>query len=296
MNLTAFGATGGVGREVVTQALDAGHNVRAYVRNPAKLDLAHPNLTVITGELTDREAVQRAVGGADAVISALGPSLDRKATGMPLVDGTRTIVEAMQAEGVERYIGMATPSLRDPRDTRSLLGLVVPRMGRTFFPRAPRELLEMSQIVTGSSLNFTIARFTQPKDGERTGSTRSGFLGQDNSAPPSPAPTSPASCSPRRSTRVSPRRARDQQLTHHAGAAAATAFHASVRAGGHLPHPRGAPSFVHASERCRVRGVRRSRRTKNSSVDQTGLDYCSSMRCGSELGEDVLFVDSGQRR
>ena len=179
MNLTAFGATGVVGREVVTQALDAGHNVRAYVRNPAKLDLTHPNLTVIPGELTDRDAVRRAVRDADAVISALGPSLDRKATGMPLVDGTRTIVEAMQAEGVERYIGMATPSLRDPRDTRSLLGLVVPFMGRTFLKRAYRELLDMSQLVTGSPLNWTIARFTQPKDGERTGTVPAGFLGQD---------------------------------------------------------------------------------------------------------------------
>ena len=93
-------------------------DVTAYVRNPSKLNVTHPNLTVIAGELTDREAVQRAVHGADSVISALGPSLDRKATGMPLVDGTRTIVDAMRAERVERYIGMATPSLRDPRDKR----------------------------------------------------------------------------------------------------------------------------------------------------------------------------------
>src|SRR4051812_30828681 len=109
MKLTVFGATGGVGREGVTQALYAGHDVRVYVRNPGKLELTHPSLTVITGGLTDRAAVQHAVSGADAVISALGPSLDRKATGMPLVDGTRTILDAMRAEGVDRYIGMATP-------------------------------------------------------------------------------------------------------------------------------------------------------------------------------------------
>src|SRR4051794_32402465 len=179
MNLTVFGGTGGVGRQVVTQALDAGHDVTAYLRNPAKLTVTRPNLTVITGELTDREAVQRAVGGADAVISALGPSLDRKAAGMPLVDGTRTIVEAMQAEGVERYIGMATPSLRDPRDTRSLLGFIVPFMGRTFLSRAYRELLAMSQLVTDSPLGWTIARFTRPTDGARTGTVRAGYLGRD---------------------------------------------------------------------------------------------------------------------
>jgi putative NADH-flavin reductase len=176
VKVTVFGATGGVGREVVTQALDRGDHVTAYVRNLAKLDLAHPNLTVITGELTDREEVRRAVRGADAVVSALGPSLDRKATGMPLVDGTRAIVGAMQAEGVERYIGMATPSLRD---TRSLLGLIVPFMGRTFLPRAYRELLAMSQLVTDSPLDWTIARFTRPTDGARTGTVRAGYLGRD---------------------------------------------------------------------------------------------------------------------
>src|SRR5215213_397867 len=121
MRLTVFGATGGVGREVVTQALGRGDDVTAYVRNPAKFAITHPNLTVVAGELTDREAVQRAIGGADAVISALGPSLDRKATAMPLVDGTRAIVDAMRAERVERYIGIATPSLRDARDPEALL-------------------------------------------------------------------------------------------------------------------------------------------------------------------------------
>ena len=179
MNLAVFGATGGVGREVVTQALDAGHHVTAYVRNPAKLDLTHPNLTVIAGELTDRDAVQRAVHGSDAVISALGPSLHRKATGMPLVDGTRTIVDVMLAEGVERYIGMATPSLRDPRDKGSLLGRIVPFMGRTFLSRAYRELLDMSQLITDSPLNWTIARFTRPTDGPATATVRAGYLGRD---------------------------------------------------------------------------------------------------------------------
>ena len=179
MKVTVFGATGGVGREAIAQALDRGDHVTAYVRNPAKLTLTDPNLTVITGELIDCEAVRRAVRGADAVVSALGPSLDRKATGMPLVDGTRAIVGAMQAEGVERYIGMATPSLRDPHDARSLLGLIVPFMGRTFLPRAYRELLAMSQLVTDSPLDWTIARFTRPTDGTRTGTVRAGYLGRD---------------------------------------------------------------------------------------------------------------------
>jgi len=98
---------------------------------------------------------------------------------MPLVDGTRTIVDATQAEGVQRYIGMATPSLHDLRDTRSLLGLIVPFMGRTFLKRAYQELLEMSRYITDSPLSWTIARFTRPTNGARTGTVRAGFLGRN---------------------------------------------------------------------------------------------------------------------
>ena len=37
MKLTIFAATGGVGRQLLEQAVDAGHDVTAVVRNPGKL-------------------------------------------------------------------------------------------------------------------------------------------------------------------------------------------------------------------------------------------------------------------
>ncbi|MFB4271502.1 NAD(P)-dependent oxidoreductase [Nonomuraea sp. GTA35] len=81
MRVTVFGATGGIGRLLVQQLLDAGHQVTALVRSPAKLTLTHPNLNVIAGQLSDTAAVRQSVQGTDAVISALGPSLKRSATG-----------------------------------------------------------------------------------------------------------------------------------------------------------------------------------------------------------------------
>lgn len=177
--VVVFGASGGVGRHVVEQALARGHEVRAVVRSPGKLSPSDPKPTIVTAELSEREAIDAAVRGAESVISALGPSLDRRATGMPLVQDTRNIVYAMVAAGVRRFVGMATPSLRDPRDRRSLLGTVVPVMGRLLLPRAYRELLAMSQIVIDSNLEWTIARFTRPIDGPAKGSVRAGFLGRD---------------------------------------------------------------------------------------------------------------------
>lgn len=109
MRVTVFGATGGIGRLVVQQLLDQGHHVTALTRTPGKLNLTHPHLDLITGQLSDRTAVQQAVVGADAVISALGPSLKRSTTGTQLSDGTRAIVEAMDQAKVTRFIGLATP-------------------------------------------------------------------------------------------------------------------------------------------------------------------------------------------
>ncbi|MFH9008731.1 NAD(P)-dependent oxidoreductase [Streptomyces afghaniensis] len=179
MRVSVFGATGGIGRHVVRQLLDEGHHVAALVRTPAKLTIIDTDLTVITGALSDRAAVEQAVTGADAVISALGPSLKRSATGTPLTDGTRVIVAAMREQKVARFIGLATPSLADPKDEPHWKHKVLPVMARLMFPNALAELAGMTEAVTGSDLDYTIARITNPTDKPATGHVRSGFLGHD---------------------------------------------------------------------------------------------------------------------
>ncbi|WP_405639530.1 NAD(P)-dependent oxidoreductase [Streptomyces sp. NBC_00019] len=182
MRVTVFGATGGIGRLVVQQLLDGGHPVTALVRTPAKLDLTHSQLTVVTGQLSDREAVEQAVSGAEAVISALGPSLKRSMTGTQVTDGTRTIVQTMRAQKVDRFIGLATPSLADPRDKPHWKHKVLPVAAGLMFPNALAELKGLTEAVTGSDLDYTIARITNPTDKPATARIRSGFLGHDKVA------------------------------------------------------------------------------------------------------------------
>lgn len=182
MRVTVFGATGAIGRLVVQQLLDGGHQVTALVRTPAKLTLTHSHLTVVTGQLSDRAAVEQAVTGADAVISALGPSLERSATGTPVTDGTRTIVQAMEAQKVDRFIGLATPSLADPQDKPHWKHKVLPLMAGLTIPNALAELKGMTAAVTSSDLDYTIARITNPTNKPATGRIRSGLLGHDKVA------------------------------------------------------------------------------------------------------------------
>lgn len=182
MRVTVFGATGAIGRLVVQQLLDDGHQVTALVRTPAKLALTHSQLIVVTGQLSDRDAVEQAVSGADAVISALGPSLKRSATGTPVTDGTRTIVQAMGAQKVDRFIGLATPSLADPQDKPHWKHKVLPLMAGLTIPNALAELKGMTEAVTDSGLDYTIARITNPTNKPAADRIRSGFLGHDKVA------------------------------------------------------------------------------------------------------------------
>jgi nucleoside-diphosphate-sugar epimerase len=179
MDITVFGGTGGIGRHVLSRLLERGDHVTAYVRDPDKLGSADPRLTVAVGPLSDPRAIAAAVRGSEAVISALGPSLRPGSTGTPVADGTRHIVAAMQHEGVRRYVGLATPSIPDPRDRPALQDRVVPVLARLAFPNARRELVGMTEAVTGSGLDWTVARITRPTDKPARGTLRAGYLGRD---------------------------------------------------------------------------------------------------------------------
>jgi putative NADH-flavin reductase len=180
MNVTVFGATGAIGSLTVNELLANGHTVTTYARNPNKIPAEWGDrVRVIIGELSDADAIDQAVAGADAVVSALGPSLDRKATGFPLVDGARNILDAMKRHGVTRYIGHATPSVLDLDEKPTPQTKLVTFMGRTGLPRAYQELIGTTDLIQNAGVDWTIIRFTAPKNTPKTGKLRVGFYGTD---------------------------------------------------------------------------------------------------------------------
>jgi putative NADH-flavin reductase len=178
MNVTVFGATGAIGSLTVNELLANGHTVTAYARHPNKIPPGWGDrVRVVVGELSDAGAIDKAVAGADAVVSALGPSLDRKATGMPLIEGTRHILDAMKRHGVNRYIGHATPSVLDAQEKPTWQTRLVGFMGRTGLPRAYQELIAMTDLIRNAEVDWTIVRFTAPTNKPKTGRLRVGFYG-----------------------------------------------------------------------------------------------------------------------
>lgn len=89
-----------------------------------------------------------------------GPSMDPRATGLPLVEGTRHILETMNLNKVTRYIGHGTPSIQDTSEQSTAQTRLIRFMGRFFLKRAYKELLGMTDLIKRSGLNWTIVGFT----------------------------------------------------------------------------------------------------------------------------------------
>ncbi|GGN41846.1 NAD(P)-dependent oxidoreductase [Streptomyces fuscichromogenes] len=169
MNLTVFGATGGIGREIVRQALASGHRVTAVVRDPARLTVTGSGLEVVRADLTDAEAVRPAVTGRDAVLSGLGPR-SRKDAGVA-ARLTRTVLTAMEAEGVRRLLVVsAAPVGPEPDDgvvDRTVRGLV----SRILKP-VYDDLREMEAELSRSGTDWTSVRPPRLQDKPLTGRYR----------------------------------------------------------------------------------------------------------------------------
>jgi putative NADH-flavin reductase len=100
MRLLIFGSTGSIGRELVKQALEQGHTVTAFARDPAKLDIKHANLQVVQGDVMDLASVEKAVQGQEAVLCSIGAG--RKGTIRS--EGTRHIIRAMEKADVADFM------------------------------------------------------------------------------------------------------------------------------------------------------------------------------------------------
>jgi putative NADH-flavin reductase len=172
MQILIIGATGGTGRQLVAQALEAGHQVTALVRKPSKLKLNHERLTVVKGNVLDYASVAAAVKGQQAVLSALG----HKRWIIPsciLSTGTKNIIRAMEAHGVRRFICETSLGVGD---SFGRLGLyytlfIIPVILLFYF----RDKGLQERYIKESSLDWVIVRPGRLTNGRKRGVYRHGL-------------------------------------------------------------------------------------------------------------------------
>lgn len=170
MKLTVFGATGGIGKEIVRQALTAGHEVTAVVRDPARLAVTGERLEVCRADVRDPEALRPAVAGRDAVLSGLGAR--KRADAGIATELTRSVLRAMDAEGVRRLLVVsAGPVGPEPADNpfldRAMLA-VISRVLKDVYV----DLTAMEAELAASATDWTSVRPPKLLDKPLTGSYR----------------------------------------------------------------------------------------------------------------------------
>lgn len=150
MCLFILGATGGIGQELVDQALKRHHRVTAFVRTPQKLGPPREHLTVIQGSLLDAEALAASLPGHDAVLSAVGPPGLRRST--ITSEAAQATVAAMRTTGVRRLVIVGVAMLFPDS---GLLGRI---LRNTIMRNIANDSAEMERIVKASRLDWTIVR------------------------------------------------------------------------------------------------------------------------------------------
>ncbi|MEV0589323.1 NAD(P)H-binding protein [Nonomuraea sp. NPDC050310] len=146
--------------------LERGHSVTALVRDPAKLPVRGAGLTVVQGDVLDRDALGHLVKGADAVVSALGPN-----GGQPQLH-TRTaqsLIQLMQATGPRRFVGVSGAGVDAPGDQKStgakVISFLIQRLGGDTAKDKPAELA----LWLSSGLDWILVRPPRLMDGAATG-------------------------------------------------------------------------------------------------------------------------------
>lgn len=168
MKLVVLGATGGIGTEVVQQAMEDGHSVTAFVRTPERLKPFAGDIRILQGDLLNATDLRRVIEGQDGVISAFGPRVPVAKSDFDLLERfARTLTSAMLHTMVRRVVIVSTAFLfRDAVFPPAYL------VGKLFFPHIVTDASAMEQIVTSSALDWTLVRPPQLTDKPRTGRYR----------------------------------------------------------------------------------------------------------------------------
>ncbi|MBW2275542.1 MAG: NAD(P)H-binding protein [Deltaproteobacteria bacterium] len=176
MKVTIFGATGLLGRECLSQCLEAGHEVTVLVRTPSKLpEGLRDRITIIEGDGLDPEAVEKALAdGAEGILFAVG--VDKHSPEDLCTDVTRNILASMRKHGTRRLVWCSGGNTDEHGDVVSFGSKFVGWFSRTFMALRQRDKVHQTALLRDSlDIEWIGIRPLQMHKGPRRGSYRVGF-------------------------------------------------------------------------------------------------------------------------
>jgi putative NADH-flavin reductase len=179
MKIIVFGATGGTGVHVVQQALEQGHKVTAFVRDPRKLNITNHHLKIAQGDVLQPTSIDQAMPGHDTVICCLGKPATK--AGKLRSAGTQNIIHSAEKHGVSRLICQTSLGYADSKPVLKFTPFVFREIIVPFLlKRTFEDHLLQEELVRKSNLNWTIVRPGTLTEGQRTGAYKTGFRYDDH--------------------------------------------------------------------------------------------------------------------
>lgn len=157
MTVTIFGASGRTGRHLVRKALEQNFALKAFVRDRTQFSIEDPRMEVVEGDVHDPIAVERAIVGSDAVLSALGWT--RTSRKDVLSEAAKNIVAAMKKHNLKRIVAVTGYGVRFPKDPPDSLSKKLLHFGiKILLPHIVPDGIKYAKTIAESGLDWTIVR------------------------------------------------------------------------------------------------------------------------------------------
>jgi putative NADH-flavin reductase len=160
VKIVVFGANGPTGRLVTRLALERGLDVVAATRSPLQFPLEHDRLAVERVDVFDQASVSRAVGGADAILSALGVPYGRQRI-TTYSAGITAMLQAMAEHHVRRLVCVSSSAVDIEAGPHGgflfehvLQPFVAGVLGKTLYD----DMKRMEATLSGSEVDWTVLR------------------------------------------------------------------------------------------------------------------------------------------
>lgn len=162
MKVTLFGATGKTGKYLIAEGLRRGIDLTVFARSGSSFK--HNDVRIVQGDLTDKSLLRSAIHGADAVLSALGPTSLKHPKDRPVTQANVAITSAMTEEHVTRFIAISTGTAVDPCDEFDWKIWLPAQLIRFAMPSAYRDIIGLARAVRASKTDWTMVRVAFLKD------------------------------------------------------------------------------------------------------------------------------------
>ncbi len=155
MKIAVIGANGRTGREFVSAALLAGHQVAAGIHRESRL-ASHAHLTILPCDATQPREVAALIAGTDAVVMLIGHV--RGSAPTVQTDATKVVIEQMKKAGITRLVSLTGTGVRRQDDRVTVIDRMLNSIVAKVDPDRINDGIHYAKEIEMSGLDWTVLR------------------------------------------------------------------------------------------------------------------------------------------